>query len=224
MSLFEIHCHTKEVSICGWVNGKEVANIHKKAGFDGICITDHYYKGFFEMHPGKSDREIVDQYLAGYRSAKKQGDLIGLTVLLGIELRFEENINDYLVYGIDEQFLYDNPHVYEMTLSRFVESIKGTDILLVFAHPFREVITMMDPALFEAVESYNGAFRLNSRNHLANQFQKMHNLIGTCGSDFHRVEDIALASMEFYDDISNVKQMINAIRDNRFSHKIKVQE
>lgn len=224
MNIYEIHCHTKEVSICGWVNGKEVANIHKEAGFDGICITDHYYRGFFEMHPGKSDRQIVDHYLQGYRNAKKQGDKIGLKVLLGIELRFDENINDYLVYGIDEQFLYDNPQIYKMTLAQFVKFIEGTKMILVFAHPFREVCKKMDPSLFEAVESHNGAVRMNSRNNLAKDFQKMHNLIGTCGSDFHRREDIGLSSMEFHDEINNEQQLASAIRNKRFTHKLKLQE
>ena len=44
-------------------------------------------------------------------SSKARGDELGLDVILGAELRFPENDNDYLVYGIDEAWLRANPYL-----------------------------------------------------------------------------------------------------------------
>ena len=51
MSSFRIdlHVHTRESSFCGKTNGSIVAELYKKAGYDGLVITDHYNKSFFIM-------------------------------------------------------------------------------------------------------------------------------------------------------------------------------
>jgi len=220
MNLYEIHCHTKEVSACAYVKAKKIVQEHHKLGFKGICITDHYFEGFFDSHKEKTDEQIVNEYLKGYKSAKEEGDKLGLNVMLGMELRFVQDSNDYLVFGMDEQFIYDNPRMFEMSINSFVDFIKNTDILIVWAHPFRNNITMKDHHLFEAIESFNGNIRQDSRNILANQYMVMHNLVGTCGSDYHKLEDINISPMLFDYEIKNTKQLVKAIRNNNFKHKI----
>jgi histidinol phosphatase-like PHP family hydrolase len=158
MALYEIHSHTKEVSGCSSVNGATLVDEHKKEGFEGVCITDHFYKGYFDQFEGKSYKYKIDHYLSGYRNAKKRGDEIGLQVFLGMEIRFNGDMNDYLVFGMTEQFLYDYADMYKMTVESFSKFIKDSDIIMIWAHPFRNEITMKDHNNFEAIETFNEEF------------------------------------------------------------------
>lgn len=220
MNLYEIHSHTSEVSGCSSIDGVTLVNEHKKEEFTGVCITDHFFKGYFEQFEGKSDKYKIDQYLSGYRAAKKQGDKIGLQVFLGMEIRFNNYTNDYLVFGITEQFLYDNPTMYNMTVESFSKFIKGSDMMIIWAHPFRDGITMKNHNNFEAIETFNGNIRAESRNYLAKAYANEHGLIGTCGSDYHRYEDINVSPMLFDNHLSNEQDLVKAIRNKEFTHKI----
>ncbi|MGI6707422.1 MAG: hypothetical protein ACOX6S_14745 [Clostridia bacterium] len=68
---YDTHVHTAETSRCGKVDAVEVVRLYKEAGYDGIFITDHYNKDFFEALNGKSWKEKMDQYLRGYRLARR---------------------------------------------------------------------------------------------------------------------------------------------------------
>jgi hypothetical protein len=54
-----------------------------------------------------------------------------------MELRFHENNNDYLVYGIDEAFLRRNPTCIEWVTVRFTKPSRN-EVLIIQAHPFRD--------------------------------------------------------------------------------------
>ena len=99
--------------------------MYKAAGYDGIVVTDHYHRGYFEKNfysrqaKQATWSEKIDKYLSGYKGALEAGKRLGLTVLLGMEIRFDGSSNDYLVYGVDEAFLRENPELYSLGLSNF---------------------------------------------------------------------------------------------------------
>jgi predicted metal-dependent phosphoesterase TrpH len=116
----DLHVHTRETSFCGRTEGRLVAELYKKAGYDGIVITDHYNKGFFRRLPtGLTWAEKIDHFLRGYRNAREEGEKIGLTVLLGIELKFNDSPQEFLIYGLDEAFLIKYPELYKMGIKKF---------------------------------------------------------------------------------------------------------
>ena len=217
MGLYEIHCHTSEVSVCGWVDAVSIIRMHKEAGFEGICITDHYHEKFFSKFPGRSDREIVDEYLSGYRLALEEGRRTGLKVLLGLEIRFEDNKNDYLVYGITEDMLYENPYMFRMGLESFSAMAKLNGLLLIQAHPFRDNMTRADPRFIDGIETVNGNIRHNSRNHLSESYASVNNLLMMGGSDFHRECDLNMVAMHFFDEINNERELANAIKNGEYA-------
>lgn len=136
--LYDTHIHTSETSHCGHVPGAVQAERYAAAGYTGIFITDH-------LHPewlGWEDRnhnwdEAMDLYLAGYKAAKKRGDELGLNVMLGAEMRFPENNNDYLVYGIDEAWLRSHPYCV-CTSAREFFRLYHNEVLVMHAHPYRD--------------------------------------------------------------------------------------
>ena len=66
-------------------------------------------------------QKAMDHYLSGYKASKKRGDELGFDVILGAELRFPQNDNDYLVYGIDEDWLRSNPYMCCTSAREFYE-------------------------------------------------------------------------------------------------------
>jgi len=217
MGLYEIHCHTSEVSACGWVDAVNVVRIHKNAGFEGICITDHYHDQFFRMQGGLKDSEVVDKYLLGYRMALKEGVRLGLKVFLGMEIKFPESSNDYLVYGITAEMLYENPYMFRMGLKAFSSMARMEGLLLIQAHPFRDNMIRVNPLFLDGVETINGNLRIDSRNHISKRYADEHDLIKMGGSDFHRECDINLAAMEFLSEINSKNDLVDALRNGEYT-------
>lgn len=188
---YETHLHTDETSPCGKVPAEEVVRIYKEAGYTGIAVTDHYFNGFFDMHPFISWDKKINLFLSGYKKAFTEGQRLGLDVLLGMEIRFSENANDYLVYGFDEVFLRENKKLYKLGLKAFRELTADKGIIIIQAHPFRTQMVPAHPSLIDGVEIYNGNPRHNSSNHLVVQYARDNGLKMLSGSDFHQPQDAA---------------------------------
>jgi predicted metal-dependent phosphoesterase TrpH len=204
-----------ETSACGRVKGREVARLYKKAGYDGIVITDHYFKDFFEQFEKKSWEDRVDQFLFGYEEAKREGEQIGLKVLLGAEIRFSNSGNDFLIYGIDEDFLKQNPKLYEMGLEKFKQYVEDRGILIFQAHPFRPGNQISNPLVLDGIEVYNGNSRANSNNDLAYSFAKEKNLRMISGSDFHEIEDLSKGGIIISKNVDTSKTLVKQLNDNK---------
>ncbi len=188
---YETHFHTDETSPCGKVPAATGVRLYHQAGYAGIIVTDHYFRGFFDMHPFSKWEKKIDLFLKGYRSALEEGLRLGIDIRLGMELRFDESFNDYLVYGFDEDFLKSNKKLYRLGLKGFRKLTAGSGITIVQAHPFRFGITPAAPELIDGIEVFNGNPRHDSKNHLALEYAEANGLKMTSGSDFHRIGDEA---------------------------------
>ncbi|MFR3922134.1 MAG: hypothetical protein ACLTYN_09385 [Dysosmobacter welbionis] len=106
---------------------------------------------------------MIDHYLAGYRASKARGDELGLDVILGAELRFPENDNDYLVYGIDEAWLRANPYLCCMSAREFYRKFHD-QVLIVHAHPYRDGNTTVFEDAVHGTEILNAHPRHENHN------------------------------------------------------------
>lgn len=188
---YDTHVHTAETSSCGNIGAAELVHLYREAGYSGVVITDHYYKSYFKSLGSMDWNDKVDKYLEGYRIAFNEGEKIGLKVILGMELRFTKNFNDYLVYGFDENFLKSNKELYLLGLKQFRKLADKNDLLIYQAHPFRNLMIPADPKLLDGVEVFNGNLRHNSRDSKAAAFAEANGLKRISGSDFHEYEDFA---------------------------------
>lgn len=135
-----MHVHTSETSGCGKISGKEIARLYHQAGYQGIMITDHFHKEYFNgLGDRKSDQKI-EQYLLGYHLAKKEGEKEGLDVVLGIEFRNVETDNDFLIVGVTEEFLFEHYNIYELPLVEAIKTFHENGMLVIQAHPVRFAI------------------------------------------------------------------------------------
>lgn len=137
---FDMHVHTSETSGCGQVPAKEVVHLYHDIGYQGIMITDHFHKEYFDSLGNLGDKEKIEQYLSGYHMARAEGEEIGLNVVLGIEFRNIETDDDFLIVGMTEDFLYQYPRCYELPLERAIHLFHSNGMLVIQAHPVRFAI------------------------------------------------------------------------------------
>jgi predicted metal-dependent phosphoesterase TrpH len=212
MFKMDMHVHTSEVSACGQISAKDGVKLYIQSGYQGVVITDHYTKDYFDNTGASNWNDKIDQFLTGYHKAKEEGQKLGLTVLLGIEIRFVENPSDYLVYGIPEEYLKENPKLYELGIEKFYEKIKNEDILVFQAHPYRTGMVVANPSYLHGVEGFNGNDRHESSNEKAVRFAKENNLLMSSGSDFHQLEDLAKGGIIFKQDITSVEELVSGLK------------
>ncbi len=212
--LYEMHLHTKDTSNCANVKAAVAIEEYIKAGYDGVVVTDHlspstYMKYGRELLPWKKK---VDFFLRGYKSAVKAANG-RIPVLLGMELRFRtsEGDNDYLIYGITEDFLYKHPNLLEMNIKTFYDLAKENGFLVFQAHPFRIGMKVTNPKHLDGVEIFNGNPRHNSSNDIAEAWAKKYDLLVTSGSDYHEIEDLGTGGIWFNKEIKDNKTLINEL-------------
>lgn len=217
---YDTHVHTAESSPCGKVPAAEMIHLYSQAGYSGVVVTDHFSKHAFDMHLFKSWERKVDAYLKGYNAAVDAGKKYNMDVIFGIELTFEENNNDYLIYGIDVQFLKDNKEPFRLGLEGFRKLIAGRDILIFQAHPFRPFMIPAPPVLLDGIEVYNGNIRHNAKNELSYEYALRNKLKLSSGSDFHRLGDQARGGIVLSERISTPAELVQVFKDGLVSDLI----
>lgn len=216
--LFDTHIHTKEASSCSRVWAADIVKRYKELGYDGLIITDHFSASQFKRH-GSTYAEQVQTYLSGYRAAK-EFETEDFHIILGMELRFLENDNDYLVYGFDEEFVINNDLTQYNDPEEFRPVIEANNLIMFQAHPFRIGMTVIDPELLDGVEVYNGHGDHDSRNDIAYKWAEKHNLRKLSGSDFHGNLSLEPGGVYFEEYLTDSKQVAEALRNGKYTLKI----
>lgn len=211
--LTELHTHTSEVSSCAHQTAAQVADRYIAEGYSTIVVANHYTKAVMER-AGDDWNARAQYYLSGYR---KMRDYVGdrITVLLGIELRFTENANDYLIYGADEEFVISHPNLHEMTLKSFRALADKEGLLIVQAHPFRNKMTVMSPELLHGIEVFNAHAGHEARNELAKEWCRRYGKIPTSGSDFHDADFCVGGGIITEQPITSMEQLTSLLRSKK---------
>ena len=214
----ETHCHTKETSIiCGKMNAADLIRQYRKVGYRAVFITDHFCGSFFNNSAiaGKSWTHKADAYLRGYRNAKKEGDKIGVRVLLGLEVTPRGSSFDFLVYGIEENDLYNMEDLHQLKTPALYERMHENGWLVFHAHPFRYGRGPEDPKYYDGIEVFNAHPRHDNRNEKAVAFAFKHNLLQISGSDAHRKAAIGRGGVMMPDDVTSEKEFVRYYKEHR---------
>lgn len=213
--MFETHLHTAETSECAELSAQELVALYRENGYNGLVVTDHYVDTFFE-NTSLAWENKIERFLMGYRLAKRAGDACGMTVLLGIELRFQHNANDYLVYGVTPEFLLKHPRLYAMNEETFSTLAKQHGLLVIQAHPFRDQNELCPIEWLDGIEVFNGQPTHRNRNDLAQETANRCALIGLSGSDCHDLRSACTGGiLEAYPIRSN-KDLLAQLRAGAF--------
>lgn len=214
---YELHFHTSEVSSCSKVTAADSVGWYKDKAYDGIVVTDHYTRQYFEEDDESSWEEQVDRYLSGYQLAVRTGRPLGLNILPGLEIRFDENNNDYLVFGIDRAFLIAYPELYKLGIRSFHELTHKNNMLVYQAHPMRNGMTVINPLRVDGLEGYNGNPRQTSRNDIATLWAQKHDMRCISGSDFHQQGDEGRGGVIFNQPVLSQQDLVAALASQAYT-------
>lgn len=217
--LTELHLHTKESSSCSEITAREMIDAYKKEGYSTIVITDHCSKNKMERLGDISWRKKIDYVYRGFDIAKQYGNELGMNILLGVEITLQITDSDYLVYGIDKDFLYENEKIYEYTLDELYRLCNEKGFLLVQAHPFRDDIQLAPLEYIDGIEVFNGCQDEVSRNDKALEYGCSANKILTSGSDFHRLGDLAQGGIITNVEIKDIEQLVEILKERDYKLK-----
>ena len=213
---YELHCHTSNTSKCAKTSAEDVVKLYKERGYDGIVITDHYSAHTFFGKHFFSPQKSIDKYLAGYNNAKKYADE-NFTVLLGMELRFYLTINDYLVYGIDEDFLKNSGNLLAKSLKTFFSLADKKGLLVIEAHPFRIFRSPADIRYIHGCEIYNGKGTKDEENAKAEKWAKQSRFsVVTSGSDFHSPSQLGNGGIETDEPIKTNDDLLRILKSGNY--------
>ena len=190
--LYETHLHTCQSSSCAVSRGREYIRQYLDMGYTGVIITDHFFNGNCRAKRNLPWNKWVNEFCRGYEEAKEEGDRRGLDVFFG----WEETLcgEDYLVYGLDKEWLLKHNEVCSWTPKEQFENVSRLyGGCVVLAHPFRYSYAKKQfkpgEENIDAVEAANSGNDPQS-DVLAWQYAKKLSLPITAGSDIHYSGDL----------------------------------
>jgi len=215
--LIDLHTHTHPLSHDSALNPDDLIDAAKRAGLDGVCLTEH---DFFWDHDKAAALARRHNFL----------------VIPGIEVNTEWG--HILVFGL-EKFVYGMHR-----LNDLVTMVEATGGAMVAAHPYRRQLpfelrdegdwsaalekALSNPAygVVHAIESHNGrgtprenAFAAALCDQVGSNFHSspftLHSSGRTAGSDAHQSSDIGACATEFDVPITGLADLIAELRVGR---------
>jgi predicted metal-dependent phosphoesterase TrpH len=220
---YETHLHTSEASACASSTGEEMALAHKKAGYTGIIVTDHFFNGNTSVPENLPWSERIELFCKGYENAKKCGDEIGLQVFFGLEYGVEHS--DFLTYGPDKKWLIEHPEIMDMNLCDYIRFIQKAGGMVIQAHPFREAyyikMTRYAPRYVDGIEVINASHENPEFNKRAEFYARSYDLPVTAGSDTHSAEYMFGGGVAFDHKLASVHEYIKLVKTRKINSLLK---
>lgn len=211
----ELHCHSKDISFCARVSAEDIVNKFYGAGYSTLVLTNHFNTDTFVRHDKDDWNAFIDKYVGACENLQNvAGDK--MNILLGAELRFDKNINDYLVYGISKEFMKNFPDMFKMELRDFRKLANEHGCIVVQAHPFRFDMVVSNPEYLDGVEVHNGHKGHNSNNDIAHMWAEKYSLIKTSGTDFHYPDVPANSGIMTDFEIKTSKQLVDTLKRGNY--------
>lgn len=204
--LIDLHTHTRPLSWDSVLSPDDLIERSKKAGLDGICLSEH---DFFWKPEDVQELAKRHDYL----------------VMPAIEINTDDG--HILVYGLD-QYVYGMHRSHE--LAEHIEEAHGA---MIAAHPYRRQMPWYiaserdyEEALVRA--SRNPAYRhcdalevINGRgsekeNAFSLRLAEQMSMRGTAGTDAHDRIDIGRCATFFERDIHDIEDLIDELKAGRF--------
>ncbi len=181
----DLHVHTAPQSACAHASAEQTAACYADMGYSTVVLTNHVNGATFRLFEEAPWADKARYFLAGYSAALAAGRARGITVLLGMEARFPQHNNDYLIFGMNEEFLLSAGDPREYTLEEYSKLLHQAGMRIYQAHPFRIGMTIVPPEHLDGYEINNTHRNHNSHNAIAAAWAREMGKPGISGSDHH---------------------------------------
>lgn len=213
----DLHVHSSAVSLCGKVPVEELIRLYRAAGYDGFVLTDHCNRYTADHRFPGGEEDFGEFFLRVCAEARALGERESFQILTAQELRFDDSINDYLVYGMPDEMLRDWDKLFAMAPADFFALARERGWLVYQAHPFRNGMKIIDPAPLFGIEVHNMHQRHDSRNDIAEAWARRYHLHGISGSDCHQSVDVGRGGIVTEGPIHSMQELVALLREDRYT-------
>ena len=133
-----------------------------------------------------------------------------------MELRFYATVNDYLIYGITEEMLYELPFLLKTYIRKASRLLRERGCLFLQAHPFRKLITRANPKYLDGVEVFNGKATKEANDNSQKWADEINAPIKTSGSDCHRQSGVGLGGIITEEPIKSNEDLIRILKSGNY--------
>lgn len=220
MFYYELHMHSREGSACAVSDIHEMIRCYAAAGFHGAVITNHFVRGNTAVDRSLPWEELVRQYAGAYREGLATARELDFDLLFGVEEGWGKG-KEFLVYGIEPEFLLDRPFLNHASLEVWSREVRSVGGFLAFAHPFRCRYYITDPdqmpplELADGVEVYNRG-NLSAENRRAEEVFAG-STVCIAGSDSHENTLTSPWGIALPCRVSSSAQLAKALHSRDFS-------
>ncbi len=217
MIKIETHCHSLGSSGCATTAPEKIARVYSEYGYGGIVLTNHYAAAHFNNYPGESKKEKLDYYFSLGDKMRRCCEEYGLKFFIGAEVcvQVEHGYAEYILYGFDKKYLYDNPPLFTLTQRELFRLADKNDVFMYQAHPFRDGIELGDPAYMHGAEAFNGHYHHEERNELATEFCRKNGLTEMSGTDYHHFGQPVTGGLIVDENINDEVSLVSYIRSGK---------
>lgn len=212
----ELHTHSKPSSKCSDIIPEDLVKMYAENGYDSLAVTNH----FMTSIRGETMEEKIELYLEDYNKCIELGKAAGLNIIFGAEIRFTENVNDYMIFGICPE---DLPQIYELLpygIDNFYREFKNDKNIIIQAHPFRTGMVRANPESIDGVEVFNIHPSQICQSGLAAKFAREHNLIASCGNDLHHYGHECLCALLTEEEIKDSYDVAKVLKGRNYKMEI----
>lgn len=212
--LIDLHAHSKGISRCCQITGKEMVQVVRDAGLDGIVLTNHYDKNYIENNDALT---FAKKYINEYLLVKEYGKAIGIKVFWGIEVTMAKHNNVHmLVYGVSEEWLINHPNLYDYSQNELYDLVHKAGGILIQAHPFRAgKDVLLDLNCLDGVEV--NCHPLYDETHVKKlaDIAKHNHFILTCGGDYHADTHRPKCGLYLPDNLETIDEIVAFLKETK---------
>lgn len=209
----ELHAHTSPVSRCSEIPVPNFVENYISIGCNSIVITNHltpeYADPLFESY-------TAEYYLSDYFAACEYAKDKNINIILGAEIRFTENINDYLVYGITPEDIERIIPLLPYGIENFYKEFKNDKNVILQAHPFRKKMELAPLGSIDGIESMNMHPGHNSAVAVAAKYARDNDLLVCGGTDYHHPGHHGMCMMRTESALRDSFDVAEAIKSKNF--------
>lgn len=208
--LIDMHAHTAGISWCCRAEAAEVLATARKAGIDGLVLTNHYQEIYIKED---GPAAFAEAYIAEYERTKKLADEMGIPLFFGVEVTAKLHGNSHiLLYGIPPEFVREYPDIYAYPLEKMARLVWERGGVVVQAHPFRSGGQILDTAWLDGLEV--NCHPLYDATHCSRLMgiAAGKGMFLTCGGDYHADAYRAVCGVHFPAEVRTYEELLQYLK------------